>query len=100
MSENPTTDELLTAEQAQGRLGVGRSLFWKLVKYHGVPQFVGPVSGHGRTWSRFRPEDVDQLREPVGRVLRSAAEHRLRDRVQKTVFVRPDRAPFPPRRAP
>ena len=49
MPERPTADELLTAEQAQRRLGVGRSLFWKLVKYHGVPQFVEPVSGQEGT---------------------------------------------------
>ena len=77
MPERSTTDELLTAEQAQRRLGVGRSLFWKLVKYHGVPHCVEPVPEHGRTRSLFRPEDVEQLRAPVCCVLRAAAEHRL-----------------------
>ena len=80
MRERPTTDELLTAEQAQRRLGVGRSLFWTLVKRHGLPQFAEPVRAHGRTRSLFRPEDVELLREPVRRLLRSVAENRLRAR--------------------
>ena len=80
MREIPKADELLSAEQAQRRLGVGQSLFWTLVKRHGVPQFVEPVPRHGRSRSLFRPQDVDQLREPVDRVLRAAVENRLRSR--------------------
>ena len=100
MAERPTPDKLLTAEQAQRRLGVGRGLFWTLVKYHGVPQFVEPVSGHGRTRSLFRRQDVEQLREPVRRVLRAAAEHRPGTKAQETVLVRPGPSPLHPRRAP
>ena len=73
MREPPSSHELLlTAEQAQRRLGVGRSLLGKLAKYHGVPQFVESVRGHDYTRSLFRSQDVEQLYEPVRRVLRAA----------------------------
>ena len=64
-------DQLLTAEQARQRLGLGHAAFWKLVKRHSVPQFRGPVRPGGRAPSLFRPQDLERLRRPAGRLLRS-----------------------------
>ena len=64
---------LLTAEQAQRRLGVGRAVFWTLVKYHRVPQLTQATRTNSRGHrSAFRPEDVERLREPARRLLARA----------------------------
>jgi predicted DNA-binding transcriptional regulator AlpA len=66
-------DELLTAEQAQRRLGISRTLFWTLVKRLEVPQLTQPTQTNTRGHrSAFRPEDVERLRGPARRVLAAA----------------------------
>jgi predicted DNA-binding transcriptional regulator AlpA len=55
-------DDLLTAEQAQERLGVSRATFWALVKRYQVPRYKVPVRGK-RVF--FKPAELDRLREPV-----------------------------------
>ena len=68
-------DELLTAEQAQRRLGISRTLFWTLVKRLGVPQLTQPTRTNTRGHrSAFRPGDVERLREPARRVLAAARD--------------------------
>jgi hypothetical protein len=62
--------DLLTSDEAQKRLGVGRGMFWVLARRHGLPQFRGSV-GARRVGSLFRPEDVDKLRGPIRRILQS-----------------------------
>jgi hypothetical protein len=63
-------DGLLTSDEAQKRLGVGPGMFWVLARRHGIPQFRGSA-GKRRVGSLFRPEDVDRLRAPIGRILQS-----------------------------
>ncbi len=60
-------DELVTVEQAQAQLGVGRATFWKLLKRHQIPRYTIPNRGK-RVF--FKPEDLERLREPVPRPLR------------------------------
>lgn len=55
-------DELLTAEQAQERLGVSRATLWNLLKRHKIPRYQIPAEGR-RVF--FNPEDIQRLREPV-----------------------------------
>ena len=65
------SDELLTADEAQRRLGIGAGAFWTLVSYYGIPRFrIRPDRG-GRQRLLFRPQDLERLRGPVGRLLRS-----------------------------
>lgn len=53
-------EELLTAEQAQARLGVSRATFWSLVKRYEVPRYTIPLKGK-RVF--FKPSDLDKLGE-------------------------------------
>ena len=65
------SDELLTADEAQRRLGIGPGAFWTLVSYCGIPRFrIRPDRG-GRHRLLFRPQDLERLRRPAGRLLRS-----------------------------
>ena len=61
-------DQLLSSDEAQKRLGVGPGMFWALARRHGIPQFTGSA---GKRRVLFRPEDVEQLRAPVRRILQS-----------------------------
>lgn len=57
-----SSSDLLTAEQAQEWLGVGRATFWALVKRHAIPRYKVPVNGK-RVF--FKPADLEELRKPV-----------------------------------
>ena len=64
---------LLTAEQAQQRLGVSRTVFWTLVRSHQVPRLTQATGTNSRGHrSAFRPEEVERLRGPARRLLAGA----------------------------
>lgn len=68
---------LLSAEEAQRALGVGRVLFWALVKRHGIPRLTQQTRTNSRgRRSGFCPQDIERLREPARRVLEAAAAGR------------------------
>ena len=64
-------DELVTPDEAQRRLGIGPGAFRNLVSYYGIPRFKGRPDGRGRHRLLFRPRDLERLRVPVGRLLRT-----------------------------
>lgn len=53
---------MLTAEDAQVRLGVSRATFWNLVRRHRLQRYKIPAKGK-RVF--FRRSDVDRLLEPI-----------------------------------
>ncbi len=65
--------ELLTAEQAQAYLGIGRAAFWNFVKRYNVRRYRKALSGKRVFFTRA---DLDQAREtltPAGPEVKTAA---------------------------
>ena len=58
-------DDLLTLEQAQRRLGLGRGTLLLLARRHQLPRFKDP--GGGRR-TMFRSRDLQKLQEPIRRL--------------------------------
>ena len=56
-----STEDLISLEEAQALLGVGRATLFNLVKRYDVPRYRIPAQGR-RTF--LRREDVQRLREP------------------------------------